>query len=83
MDQAKAQELIAQLERHHQEQIQSLQALFGLASKDAAQQNLTVVGTAEERQWNKVKGYRCSLGRSGSARKWTPWFLTRTEIPYA
>lgn len=47
MDQAKAQKLIAQLERHHQEQIQSLKALFGLASKDAAQQNLTAVGTAE------------------------------------
>ncbi|KAI4219400.1 MAG: hypothetical protein L6R36_008349 [Xanthoria steineri] len=49
MDQAKAQKLIAQLERHHQEQIQSLKALFGLASKDAAQQNLTAVGTAEEK----------------------------------
>lgn len=47
MDQVKAQELIAQLERHHQEQIQCLQALFGLAPEDTAQENIKVLESAE------------------------------------
>lgn len=39
MDKAKAQELINQLEDNHKEQIQCLQALFGLASQGQANEN--------------------------------------------
>ncbi|KAL8727999.1 MAG: hypothetical protein Q9166_005670 [cf. Caloplaca sp. 2 TL-2023] len=43
MNKVKAQELIAQLERHQQEQIQFLQALLGLAPKDEAQEQTEVI----------------------------------------
>ncbi|KAL8806737.1 MAG: hypothetical protein Q9182_001135 [Xanthomendoza sp. 2 TL-2023] len=48
MDKVKAQQLIAQLERHQQQQIQCLQTLFGLASKDDTQEVVHVVKDAEE-----------------------------------
>ncbi len=39
MDKDKAQELINQLQDNHKEQIQCLQALFGLASQSQANEN--------------------------------------------
>ncbi|KAL8803609.1 MAG: hypothetical protein Q9200_006147 [Gallowayella weberi] len=43
MDKVKAQELIAQLERHQQQQIECLQALFGLASEGDTQEVVDTV----------------------------------------
>lgn len=42
MDKAKAQELIAEFERHQQEQIRCLQALIGLASENVAKEEPSV-----------------------------------------
>ena len=51
MDKDKAQELISQLEDNHTEQIQCLQALFGLASQGQANE------THEEAE--EVEGNSC------------------------
>ena len=60
MNKDKAQELIAQLERHQQGQIRCLQALFGLASGDEASVSAEVL--------EEVKGMYAYI--AGSSECW-------------
>lgn len=68
MDKPKAQELIAQLQKHQQDQIQCLQALFGLASEGKNEEKGP--GNMEE-----VEGRHACVGSPSEKRFASPFSL--------